>query len=133
MPVELDHIALNVMDVERLLRFYADIFSLETERVAEWREGKVPFPSLRLNGHTIIDFFPTRAEELKAKDLKGPLNHFCFAVTSSTFDSAQERVHALGGEVVGEPRQLWGARGMALSRYYKDPEGNTFEVRCYHQ
>jgi catechol 2,3-dioxygenase-like lactoylglutathione lyase family enzyme len=129
--MELDHIALNVRDVERLLGFYSKVFGLETERVEEWREGKVPFPSLRLNAHTIIDFFPTNGDDGSKLVTSNRLNHFCLAVSSSVFQSVQEQAQSLGAEAVGEPRKLWGARGLALSRYYRDPEGNTFEVRCY--
>ena len=43
---ELDHIVLNVFDVERSLAFYIDVLGLQGERVAEFRAGKVGFPSV---------------------------------------------------------------------------------------
>jgi catechol 2,3-dioxygenase-like lactoylglutathione lyase family enzyme len=50
-----DHLVLNVRDVERALEFYSGTLELEEERVAEWRAGKAPFPSVRVNESTIID------------------------------------------------------------------------------
>ena len=45
----LDHIGLRVRDVESSLLFYAGVLGLESERVKEWRNGEVTFPSIRLN------------------------------------------------------------------------------------
>ena len=47
--IELDHIVLNVADVERSLRFYVDEVGLVGERVDEWRKQQVFFPSVRVN------------------------------------------------------------------------------------
>ena len=53
----LDHIVLVSADVERTLAWYCDLLGLEPDRVDEWREGKVPFPSVRLNAHQVIHLF----------------------------------------------------------------------------
>ena len=45
---ELDHIVLNVGDIESSLRFYTDVLGLKGERVEEFRAGKVGFPSVRI-------------------------------------------------------------------------------------
>ncbi len=60
MNCDMDHIVLNVEDHERMIDFYSDVLELPHERLAEYRRGKIPFPSLRLNAHTIIDLFPKR-------------------------------------------------------------------------
>lgn len=52
---DFDHLVLNVRDVERALEFYCGPLGLEPVRVAEWRAGKVPFPSVRVSPVTIID------------------------------------------------------------------------------
>ena len=49
----LDHVVLNVADVERSLAFYCDELGLAPERVDEWRRGEVLFPSVRVDAHTI--------------------------------------------------------------------------------
>jgi catechol 2,3-dioxygenase-like lactoylglutathione lyase family enzyme len=57
---ELDHIVLNVGDIHRSLKFYIEVLGLQPERLDEFKAGKVGFPSVRINGDTIIDLFPTR-------------------------------------------------------------------------
>lgn len=50
----IDHIVLNVRDVERSLRFYTEVPGLTPERVESWRAGKNGFPSVRLNETAIL-------------------------------------------------------------------------------
>jgi len=42
----LDHIVLNVGDVDRALKFYTQVLGLPGERVEEFRAGKIGFPSV---------------------------------------------------------------------------------------
>ena len=53
--IGLDHIVLNCADVDRSLAWYCGTLGLDGVRVEDWREGKAPFPSVRVNAHTIID------------------------------------------------------------------------------
>ena len=57
---QLDHIVLNVGDIDRALNFYTEVLGLRGERVDEFRAGKVGFPSVRINAETIIDLFPSK-------------------------------------------------------------------------
>src|SRR5579864_1090085 len=77
MPISaLDHIVLNVADVERSLEFYQGCLGLSAERVEEWRQGILSFPSVRINATTIIDLVRRTAES--PRDNGGfNLNHFC--------------------------------------------------------
>ena len=45
---ELDHIVLNVGDIQRSLKFYTDVLGLQAERLDEFKAGKVGFPSVRI-------------------------------------------------------------------------------------
>jgi hypothetical protein len=56
----MDHIVLNVEDDERMIFFYSKVLMLASERLEEYRAGKVPFPSVRMNTDTIIDLFPKK-------------------------------------------------------------------------
>jgi catechol 2,3-dioxygenase-like lactoylglutathione lyase family enzyme len=58
--IELDHIVLNVGDIDRSLKFYTEVLGLKGERVDEFRAGKVSFPSVRITDQTIIDLFPVK-------------------------------------------------------------------------
>ena len=83
----LDHIVLNVTDIDRSLAFYTEVLGLAGERVAEFRAGQVGFPSVRINDATIIDLFHANENMPPALDAKqnGNLNHFCMVVDAASF------------------------------------------------
>ena len=117
----LDHVVLNVADVERSLAFYCDELGLAPERVEEWRRGEIFFPSVRVDAHTIIDLLATPRTGENA-------DHLCLVVEPVDL----EAVKASGRfEVVDGPDIRFGARGNGTSLYVKDPDGNTVELRHY--
>jgi len=117
----LDHIVLNVADVERALEFYTGALGLEAVRVDQWRRGAAPFPSVRVDAGTIID--------LLARPRAGEnLDHFCLVVAPSDFDSLKASGRF---DVVDGPATRFGARGDGTSLYVRDPDGNTVELRYY--
>ena len=85
MKYEIDHIVLNVEDDEKMIPFYENILQFPTERLDEYRSGKVSFPSLRLNENTIIDLFPKRMLERHARAGSGRknMNHFCIVMSQA--------------------------------------------------
>jgi catechol 2,3-dioxygenase-like lactoylglutathione lyase family enzyme len=135
--VEMDHIVLNVRDIDRSLQFYIDVLGLEGERVGEFKDGTVGFPSVRINKDTIIDLFPVPAGgslQVPASNdgkLEGNLNHFCMVVEKSNFDAALEALKTHGIAIREGPVSRWGARGRATSIYFLDPDGNEIEIRAY--
>jgi len=117
----LDHVVLNVTDVERSLAFYCDELGLAPERVEEWRRGEILFPSVRVDESTIIDLLATPRTGENA-------DHLCLVVDPVDLDA----VKASGRfEVVDGPATRFGARGNGTSLYVKDPDGNTVELRHY--
>jgi len=130
----MDHIVLNAEDVEALVRFYTEVVELEPERVEEFRSGKVPFPSVRVNAGTVIDLAPKVMWEGSQVGPKGRpnLNHFCLTLEKTDWDKLRERLVA-GQIAVEGPLPRWGARGHGTSIYFHDPEGNEIEVRTYEQ
>ncbi len=54
----MDHIVINVEDIEKMIGFYTEVLELAPARVEAFRHGQAPFPSVRLNSDTIIDLFP---------------------------------------------------------------------------
>jgi glyoxylase I family protein len=131
--IEMDHIVLNVADIERSLEFYTEVIGLKGERVEEFRSGKVGFPSVRVNEGTIIDLFPTKnpAPPEEGKKNQGNLNHFCLVVGSENFSGITEYLAAKKIDIREGPVSRWGARGRATSVYFLDPDGNEVEIRCY--
>ncbi|MFT5202825.1 MAG: catechol 2,3-dioxygenase-like lactoylglutathione lyase family enzyme [Candidatus Aldehydirespiratoraceae bacterium] len=117
-----DHVVLNVADPERSLVWYRDKLGLVSEREAEWRAGEVPFLSLRVNEHTVIDLFVAERTGLN-------LDHFSMRVA----DDVDLEVVAASGEfdVISGPSRIWGAQGYGLGLYVRDPDGNTVELKHY--
>lgn len=118
---ELDHLVVNSVDVERSLAWYVGELGLEPVRVEEWRRGEVFFPSVRVNGDTIIDLMhmPRAGENI---------DHFCLVIEPTDLAA----IAASGRfEVVDGPGTRYGARGDGTSLYVRDPDGNVVELRHY--
>jgi catechol 2,3-dioxygenase-like lactoylglutathione lyase family enzyme len=124
----LDHIVLNVSDVERSLQFYAQVLGLAAERVDAWRRKEVGFPSVRINAATIIDL--VHAADARAAQQEN-LAHFCLVTDSPTLDEAVQTLGAAGVAIETGPAVRSGARGNALSIYFRDPDHNLIELRTY--
>ena len=117
----IDHVVLNVADVERSVAWYVAKLGLEPLRLDEWRRGEVLFASVRLSDTFIIDLF--------ANDRSGVnVDHLCVVIDQTDLDAL-----AAGGEfdVVSGPSEVFGAQGMGRSVYVRDPDGNTVELRNY--
>ena len=131
---ELDHIVLNVGDIERSLKFYTGVMGLKAERLDEFRSGKVGFPSVRINDDTIIDLFPSqerRSRDNVGEKTAGNLNHFCMVTGKEDFAGIVDYLKENSIAIREGPVSRWGARGRATSVYFLDPDGNEIEVRCY--
>jgi len=131
--IELDHIVLNVGDIDRSLKFYIEVLGLKGERVEEYRAGKVGFPSVRINQATIIDLFPRKdgAAQSSSEKGNGNLNHFCLVVGPEDFSGIVQYLAENQVTVRHGPVSRWGAQGRATSVYFLDPDGNEVEIRCY--
>jgi glyoxylase I family protein len=131
---ELDHIVLNVSDIERSLKFYTEVMDLKPERLDEFRAGTVGFPSVRINADTVIDLFPIEGGRGKQKDAEktaGNLNHFCMVIGKEDFSGIIDYLKENRIVIREGPVSRWGARGRATSVYFLDPDGNEIEIRCY--
>ena len=139
MQVVLDHIVLNVLDVELELSFYCGVVGLAPERVEEYRAGTVLFPSVRLNADTLIDLAPPEMwgggkgglDGMVQKRGPANLDHFCLCVDKSEWSGLERRLQAAETVLEAGPLTLWGAHGDATAYYYKDPEENRVEFRYY--
>lgn len=134
----LDHVVLWVADPVAAAAFYETAVGLEPVRVAEFAEGEVAFPSVRVNEDTILDLAPhSFAEQMRmlpgSADSAGhPVNHVCLSLPTEAFDTLRARLEAHGVPVSGIDHGLSGARGNATrSFYFRDPDGNVFEARHY--
>jgi glyoxylase I family protein len=129
---QMDHIVLNVSDIDKSLEFYAGVLGLAAERVEDYRSGKIGFPSVRVNEHTIIDLFPPERQEQSGSAGRAPnLNHLCLATDNEDMDAVTSYLSDHGIAVETGPIRRWGARGNGTSVYFRDPDNNLVEVRTY--
>src|SRR5688500_12603448 len=89
----LDHIVLNVADVERSLAFYEGVLGLPAERVEAWRRGELRFPSVRVNESTIIDLVHAPAEPGQRHP---NLAHFCLVTDADHLDVVARELTSAG-------------------------------------
>ncbi len=127
---EMDHIVLRCQDVEKSLRFYHELLGLKLERVELWREGKVRFPSARLNDDTIIDLFATKQTPIARDGLRNQ-DHFCMVIEPTDMNELKAKFEAMGVEIQSGPGTRWGSHGDGTSLYIYDPDNNVVELRHY--
>ena len=126
----MDHIVLNVRDMDGVLDFYQHVLGLPAERLAEFRRGEVPFPSVRISADTVIDLFPV-AESDDATPERSDLNHFCLVLNEDDMPRLMAHLTAYGVVIEEGPVTRWGAHGNGTSIYFLDPEARRIEVRYY--
>lgn len=114
----LDHVVVNVTDLDRALGFYCGVLGCVEERR--------PFDrlvQLRAGG-SMIDLMLTETGE------PGTPNMDHFAVVVEPFDEAAIRRHLeRHGVAAGEVVQRYGADGTGPSMYIHDPDGNMVELK----
>ncbi|GHJ38329.1 VOC family protein [Streptomyces sp. TS71-3] len=133
----LDHVVLWVRDPVASAEFYATVVGLPPLRLAEFVDGTVSFPSVRLNDETIFDLMPVdmapRMTMVPGDPGAGhPVNHVCVALPSADFEALRSRLQEHGAPVSEVSRNSFGARGEAVRNFYfRDPDGNVLEARHY--
>ena len=118
---ELDHVVLRCRTLERTLDFYTRVLGLSEER----RLAQLGLVQLRA-GRSMIDLVP--ADHPRVED-GGNVDHFCLGIEARDLAALAAELRQSGVEVLGEPVQRYGARGMGLSLYVRDPEGNVVELK----
>jgi len=135
MDMQLDHIVLNVENVDRALDFYVDVLGLHPERLDLYRSGEVLFPSVRINKYSLIDLLPPELHSPTHSPLDAArvmnVDHFCLTLTKKRWHAILTMLEARGIEIEAGPMTLWGARGDATAVYVHDGDGNRVELRYY--
>ncbi len=129
--IAMDHIVLNVHDMDKMLDFYINVLGLQGERIEDFGAGRVPFPSVRISADTLIDLFPMSEQRAPQEVGAKRLNHFCMVIEPAELPEVVAHLEAHGVTVDEGPATRWGAHGNATSIYFNDPEGNRIEIRHY--
>ena len=118
---DVDHVVLRCQDPVRALDFYTRLLGLKEER----RIDAIGLVQLRA-GQSMIDLIPAGSGEPRPAH---NVDHFCLGIDAPDMEAVVGYLRAQGVEVIGEPTPRYGARGMGLSIYVRDPEGNVVELK----
>ncbi|MEU2727943.1 VOC family protein [Streptomyces griseoviridis] len=134
----LDHVVLWVNDPVAAADFYERAVGLPPVRLAEFTDGEVPFPSVRIDDESLIDLMPhSMAERMTmlpgaAASSGHPVNHICLALPGDRYDALRARLEERAVPVSTVSEGSFGARGPATrSFYFRDLDGNVVEARHY--
>ncbi len=123
--VELDHVVLRCRDQIRALDFYTRVLGLSEERRIE----QIGLIQLRA-GASMIDLVPSSNSSPGARDEHAlNVDHFCLGIEARDLNEISAYLRGHGVEIIGEPATRYGARGMGLSLYIRDSEGNVVELK----
>jgi catechol 2,3-dioxygenase-like lactoylglutathione lyase family enzyme len=122
---EIDHVVFRCRDQAKMLDFYTRLMGLAEER----RIAQIGLIQLRA-GRSMIDLVPCDRAEQKSSDSNGrTVDHVCLGIEAGDLEVIARGLKASGVEVMGEPAMRYGAHGMGLSIYVRDPEGNIIELK----
>ncbi|HLI79301.1 MAG TPA: VOC family protein [Candidatus Binataceae bacterium] len=119
---EIDHVVFRCRDQAKMLNFYTQVMGLAEER----RIAQIGLIQLRA-GRSMIDLVPVEGDETHARARN--VDHVCLGIEMTDMESLASHLKASGVEVMGEPATRYGAHGMGLSIYVRDPEGNIIELK----
>lgn len=122
----LDHIVLNVRDVERAAEWYVRVLGMQRERFGSEGRTALKFGNQKINLRP-IDADPSWVTG--ACDTPGA-GDLCF-ITALPPDDVVAHLRTCGVTVTDGPVERQGALGPMRSIYCRDPDGNLIEVATY--
>ena len=124
MILDIDHIVLTVADLERTIRFYAEVLGMRGLREPD-RPAALLFGSQKINVHE-----EARTFEPKALLPTPGSADFCL-LTDRPLHEWVDRLATHGVALELGPVERTGARGEMQSIYFRDPDFNLIEVAKY--
>ena len=123
----IDHVVLNVSDVEIAAAWYQRVLGMEREDFGPENRTALKFGGQKINLRPIdadVGTWPTGVTvETGAGDL-------CF-ITAAPPDEVVGHLHDCGVQILQGPVEKTGALGPILSVYCRDPDGNLIEISSY--
>ena len=120
----IDHVVLQVTEVEKTLHFYTTVLGLSVERVIE----DMGLYQVRC-GRNLIDLrVLPEGSALADKDQRG-VDHVCLHMHGD-FDAIVQYLKDNAVPITFGPVELYGATGYGTSVYITDPNGHTLELKA---
>ncbi len=121
MPSSLDHVVVNVSDVDLACDFYERVLGAE---IVEFGAGRraIQIGNQKLNLHDA----ESRADPVARHPAVGGAD-LCI-LTDTPIDDVVRHLGALAVEIVAGPVERTGATGPILSVYIRDPDGSLIEI-----
>ena len=127
----LDHIVINVSDVDASATWFAKVLGVEREDF-DPGQGKPKRTSIKF-GQQKINLRPVGADTVVWFTGIAPTSgsdDLCF-LTASAPDAVAAHLTSLGVAIEEGPVTKQGARGAIRSVYCRDPDGNLIEIASY--
>lgn len=114
---QLDHVGLNVADLDESIAFYQDMFGFSV--IEKWDTPKQAFVGA---DSTVLGLIEMPDYDYHTYTMA----HLAFSCSKIDFPNVVEKVQGLGLEVVSGPKEQRGGETIL----FRDPSGNILEV-CY--
>ena len=127
----LDHIVINVRDVEVAAAWYQRVLGMTRE---DWMSGRGKVTAMKF-GRQKINLRPitaTQEDWFTGKQVAPGSDDLCF-LTQATPHAVADHFRACGVAIEQGPTEKRGAMGTIASVYCRDPDGNLIEVSSYKQ
>ena len=129
----LDHLVINVADVQRSAQWYRDVLGMEI-KVFDPGEGKMRRTSL-IFGNQKINVRPRDADKVEwftADHETAGSDDLCF-LTAADPGEVVAHLKACGVAIEQGPVTKQGALGVLRSVYCRDPDGSLIEISSYEK
>ena len=116
---QLDHVAINVKEMEVSISWYQKVLGLKKYKLKKWGE----FPVFMLAGQTGVAIFPANQLETKKTENNNlKIDHFAFILSNENFTKAIQHYKNLAIEYQFKDHTYF------HSIYTTDPDGHTVEL-----
>jgi len=116
----LDHVAINVVDLDLSANWYEKVLGLKKYKLEKWGE----FPVYMFSNKSGIALFPANLQDdpINPNSNHIKIDHFAFHVTKENLENAIRNYEALGLEFEVKDHHYF------MSVYTKDPDGHVVEL-----
>jgi catechol 2,3-dioxygenase-like lactoylglutathione lyase family enzyme len=126
-----NHVATITSDMDRLVRFYQQVFSAEVTFEMQATPDHPRMTILDLGAGASLNVFEVERDTIlgdrRRQGGRGPIDHFALAVDSrASLEAVRDRLVEAGAEI-GEIQRLGGE----WSLFFRDPDGMELEVCCH--